>query len=73
MLPMRFFGDCGRVLCRMRRENMGRMREPYLGDPAETIAVLNKYGFAIQKKYGQNFLIDRHVLDKIIRAADISG
>ena len=52
---------------------MGRMREPYLGDPAETIAVLNKYGFAIQKKYGQNFLIDRHVLDKIIRAADISG
>lgn len=51
---------------------MDRPREPYLGDPAETIAVLKKYGFAIQKKYGQNFLIDRHVLDKIIRAADIS-
>lgn len=51
---------------------MDRRREPYLGDPAETIAVLNKYGFAIQKKYGQNFLIDRHVLDKIIRAAGIS-
>lgn len=51
---------------------MDRPREPYLGDPAETIAVLNRYGFAIQKKYGQNFLIDRHVLEKIIRAADIS-
>lgn len=51
---------------------MDRPREPYLGDPAETIAMLNKYGFAIQKKYGQNFLIDRHVLDKIIRAAGIS-
>lgn len=51
---------------------MDRKRKPYLGDPAETIAVLNRYGFAIQKKYGQNFLIDRHVLDKIIRAAGIT-
>lgn len=50
---------------------MGRMNEPYLGDPAKTIEVLHRYGFAAQKKYGQNFLIDRHVLDKIIRAAGI--
>ena len=43
-----------------------------LGNPRETIAVLNKYGFRFQKKFGQNFLIDTHVLDKIIRAADIT-
>ncbi|MCD8019598.1 MAG: 16S rRNA (adenine(1518)-N(6)/adenine(1519)-N(6))-dimethyltransferase RsmA [Clostridiales bacterium] len=42
-----------------------------LGNPQETIAVLQRYGFNIQKKYGQNFLIDTHVLDKIIDAADI--
>lgn len=43
-----------------------------LGNPKETIAILNKYGFNFQKKFGQNFLIDTHVLEKIIRAADIS-
>ena len=32
-----------------------------LGIPANTIAVLQKYGFQFQKKYGQNFLIDTHV------------
>ncbi len=44
----------------------------YLSDPKETIAVLNRYHFNFQKKFGQNFLIDVHVLDKIIRAADIT-
>lgn len=44
-----------------------------LGNPANTIAVLQKYKFNFQKKYGQNFLIDTHVLDKIIDAADITG
>lgn len=43
-----------------------------LGDPKETIAILNKYGFNFQKKFGQNFLIDTHVLEKIIRAAEIT-
>ena len=42
-----------------------------LGDPKKTIEILNKYHFVFQKKYGQNFLIDTHVLDKIMRAADI--
>lgn len=42
-----------------------------LGNPQETIAVLQKYGFNFQKKFGQNFLIDIHVLDKIIAAAEI--
>lgn len=46
---------------------------PTLGNPQNTIAVLNKYRFIFQKKYGQNFLIDTHVLDKIIRAAQIGA
>ena len=46
--------------------------KPYLGNPQETIAVLNRYKFAFQKKFGQNFLIDTHVLDKIIAAAEIT-
>ncbi|MCR4955582.1 MAG: 16S rRNA (adenine(1518)-N(6)/adenine(1519)-N(6))-dimethyltransferase RsmA [Lachnospiraceae bacterium] len=43
-----------------------------LGIPANTIAVLQKYNFNFQKKYGQNFLIDTSVLDRIIGAADIT-
>lgn len=43
-----------------------------LGIPKNTIEILNKYKFVIQKKFGQNFLIDTHVLDKIIKAADIT-
>ena len=34
--------------------------KPWLGEPQNTIAVLQKYGFVFQKKYGQNFLIDPH-------------
>lgn len=48
------------------------MKEPTLGNPQNTIEVLQKYKFNFQKKFGQNFLIDTHVLDKIIRAADIT-
>ncbi len=43
-----------------------------LGNPKNTIEVLQKYNFNFQKKFGQNFLIDMHVLEKIIRAADIN-
>ena len=43
-----------------------------LGNPKETIEIIQKYQFAFQKKFGQNFLIDPHVLDKIIAAAQIS-
>ena len=43
-----------------------------LGNPQNTIAVLQKYKFNFQKKFGQNFLIDTHVLDKIIDAAGIT-
>lgn len=42
-----------------------------LGIPQNTIAVLQKYNFKFQKKYGQNFLIDSHVLEKIMDAAEI--
>lgn len=48
------------------------MKEPTLGNPQNTIAVLQKYNFVFQKKFGQNFLIDTHVLDKIIRSAEIT-
>lgn len=43
-----------------------------LGNPQNTIAVLEKYKFHFQKRFGQNFLIDTHVLEKIIRAAQIT-
>ncbi len=46
--------------------------KPYLGNPQETIAVLNRYKFAFQKKFGQNFLIDTHVLERIIDEAGIT-
>ena len=48
------------------------MPRPYLGDPKYTIEVLQKYNFAFQKRFGQNFLIDTHVLDKIIDSAQIT-
>ena len=45
---------------------------PTLGNPKNTIEILNKYKFVFQKKFGQNFLIDTHVLDKIIQSANIT-
>lgn len=45
---------------------------PTLGNPKNTIEVLNKYKFVFQKRFGQNFLIDEHVLGKIIRSAGIA-
>lgn len=43
-----------------------------LGIPQNTINVIQKHGFHFQKKYGQNFLIDTNVLDRIISSADIT-
>lgn len=43
-----------------------------LGIPQNTIAVLQKYNFNFQKKFGQNFLIDTNVLNKIISSAEIT-
>ena len=43
-----------------------------LSNPQKTIKVIQKYSFYFQKKFGQNFLIDAHVLDKIIAAAEIT-
>ena len=48
------------------------MTAPYLRNPKGTIEVLQKYDFVFQKKFGQNFLIDPHVLDKIVNAAGIT-
>ena len=44
-----------------------------LSNPQKTIEVIKKYDFAFQKKFGQNFLIDAHVLNKIIASADITN
>lgn len=44
----------------------------HLVNPRNTIEILKKYDIHFQKKYGQNFLIDSHVMDKIIRAAGIT-
>ena len=44
-----------------------------LSNPQVTIEVIKKYNFAFQKRFGQNFLIDGHVIEKIIKAADITG
>lgn len=44
-----------------------------LGIPQNTIAVLQKYSFHFQKKFGQNFLIDTRVLEKIMDSAEITG
>ncbi|MDE5802988.1 MAG: 16S rRNA (adenine(1518)-N(6)/adenine(1519)-N(6))-dimethyltransferase RsmA [Lachnospiraceae bacterium] len=43
-----------------------------LGIPQNTISILQKYQFVFQKKYGQNFLVDTHVLEKIMDAAEIT-
>lgn len=46
--------------------------ENKLGNPKQTIEIIQKYEFAFQKKFGQNFLIDTHVLEKIILAAQVT-
>ncbi|MBP3326068.1 MAG: 16S rRNA (adenine(1518)-N(6)/adenine(1519)-N(6))-dimethyltransferase RsmA [Coprococcus sp.] len=43
-----------------------------LSNPQVTIDMIKKYNFAFQKRFGQNFLIDEHVIHKIIRAAEIT-
>lgn len=43
-----------------------------LGNPTNTIAILQKYNFNFQKKFGQNFLIDANILQNIIDAAEVT-
>lgn len=45
---------------------------PTLGNPKGTIEILQKYQFTFQKKFGQNFLIDTNILEKIIASAGIT-
>lgn len=44
----------------------------YLSNPTNTIAVINKHEFAFQKKFGQNFLIDEGIVNKIVREAGVT-
>ena len=47
--------------------------EELIASPQNTIAVLQKYDFQFKKQFGQNFLVDLHVLGKILRAAEIGS
>ena len=53
-------------------ENKDYKNVMHLGNPTNTIAVLNRYGFSFQKKFGQNFLIDENVVEKIVREAGVT-
>lgn len=44
----------------------------HLGNPTNTLEIIKKYGFAFQKKFGQNFLIDANVVEKIVREAGVT-
>ena len=44
----------------------------YLGNPSKTSEILNKFGLTAQKRYGQNFLIDSNILEKIVASAGIT-
>lgn len=66
-------GNKNRTFIRKKKERLNKgagMAE--LGNPQNTIEVLQKYRFNFQKKFGQNFLIDTHVLDKIIDASGVT-
>ncbi len=51
---------------------MEQTSQSRLGTPQKTIEIIQKHNFTFQKKFGQNFLIDPHVLDKIVRAAGVA-
>lgn len=56
----------------MALNNRGDELKDYVATPAKTKEITNKYAFAFQKRFGQNFLIDMHVINKIINAAEIT-
>ena len=45
----------------------------YLSNRTNTLEIINKYGFSFQKKYGQNFLIDSGIVEKIVRESGVTG
>ncbi len=72
--------ECGEAVFKIKqiRQNVEKLffrqrrRMANLGIPANTIAVLKKYHFIFQKKFGQNFLIDENVLNEIIEESEIT-
>ena len=56
----------------IKMQGVKGIRMANLGIPANTIEVLQKYNFNFQKKFGQNFLIDTRVLERIIEASEIT-
>lgn len=55
----------------IKKEDGGKLMK-VIGTVEGTKEILNRYPFVFKKKFGQNFLINPHTLDKIIEAADIS-
>lgn len=43
-----------------------------IATPKQTLAIIQKYNFAFQKRFGQNFLIDSNILDKIVKSAEVT-
>jgi len=58
---------CNRSIRKEKEKDM-----PTLGNPTGTIEVLKKYNFNFQKRFGQNFLIDSNILEKIVSAAEVT-
>ena len=48
------------------------MENKHLGNPTNTREIIDKYGFMFQKRFGQNFLIDGNVVEKIVREAGVT-
>ena len=48
------------------------MENKHLGNPTNTREIIDKYGFMFQKRFGQNFLIDGNVVEKIVREAGVA-
>lgn len=48
------------------------MSKFYLSNPTNTLAVINRYNFVFQKKFGQNFLIEQGIVEKIVREAGVA-
>lgn len=48
------------------------MSKFYLSNPTNTLAVINRYNFVFQKKFGQNFLIEQGIVEKIVREAGVT-
>ena len=66
------FANAEQVYGFQKKNSNRRKCMPTLGNPTGTIEILKKYNFNFQKRFGQNFLIDSHILEKIVESAEIT-